>query len=215
MSETAKPARWVFTFGSDVKHPVTGESMLRNYVLLEGTREETRRVMFDSGFNKDWAFQYHLEGPGGEGYGIAAGLAVIEEHGLQRVDLYTCQPKELVAPGDRKPMDRWHVEIWFDSNATKDQVERWFDPGTEHELLQGVAMSEIPQRHVSDKDLEVIVELVSEEQVTNEEFQEMCEQTDQWSTKEWVRFLQPWQIKGWLDGAREALEEEDAEGTAV
>ena len=48
---------WLFCFGSDHTHPVTGESLAGCYVRIRGTTNAARRRMF-AAFGPHWSTQY-------------------------------------------------------------------------------------------------------------------------------------------------------------
>jgi hypothetical protein len=67
--------RWIFTFGFGHTHPVTGASLSRCYVAIDGDREQARATMVRH-FGVKWAFQYPNEEK-----------ADVEKWGLSRIDL--------------------------------------------------------------------------------------------------------------------------------
>jgi hypothetical protein len=46
-----------FTFGSDHKHPVTGESLWKKYIQVPGDWNESRKIML-AVFGQGWSHQY-------------------------------------------------------------------------------------------------------------------------------------------------------------
>lgn len=67
--------RWIFTFGFGHTHPVTGESLSRCYVVIDGDHEQARATMVQY-FGLKWAFQYPNEEKAG-----------VEKWKLSRIDL--------------------------------------------------------------------------------------------------------------------------------
>jgi len=54
------PEEWVFTFGYDHVHPVTGDLLSHCYVRVPGDIDQARRKMMDV-FGRAWSQQYPLE----------------------------------------------------------------------------------------------------------------------------------------------------------
>src|ERR1041384_6633004 len=75
-----QPERYIFTFGANHTHPITGERLGNCYVVIEGDKSESCVIM-EQHFGQKWAFQYPSE--------EAAG---VERYGLTRIDLP--QPQE-------------------------------------------------------------------------------------------------------------------------
>ncbi len=57
MPEEEKSQEWIFTFGSNHIWPLTGEMLMRHFVVLNGTFEGTRQEMLHR-FGNRWANQY-------------------------------------------------------------------------------------------------------------------------------------------------------------
>lgn len=61
---------WIFTFGFGHTHPVTGESLSKRYVVIEGDVNQSRETM-QQHFGLKWAQQYPTkEAAGVEKYGL-------------------------------------------------------------------------------------------------------------------------------------------------
>lgn len=75
-TDATQPERWWFTFGSGQTHPLTGEDLNLEYVVLEGTYEETREAMFASPFGHRWSFQY-----------ATADKAGVDRFGLRQIEM--------------------------------------------------------------------------------------------------------------------------------
>jgi hypothetical protein len=52
-----EPHDWIFTFGHDHVWPLTGTSLVKHYVVLNGTFNGTRDEMIRR-FGNRWGFQY-------------------------------------------------------------------------------------------------------------------------------------------------------------
>lgn len=85
-------AEWIFTFGSNHLHPVTGESLGRRFVRVkEGDYEKALEVMCDA-FGKQWAMSYPTEDE-----------AQVARWGLK--ELFLCQSLALDSKVMGKPSD--------------------------------------------------------------------------------------------------------------
>lgn len=94
---------WYVTFGSNTIHPVTGESLGKRFVRLEGTEDEVRQEM-NRRFGPTWGFIYpnadnlepqdglkpwQLKGAGVEKYGlkelVLTGNLAVKEVPIHRI----------------------------------------------------------------------------------------------------------------------------------
>lgn len=55
---------WIFTFGYDHFHPLTGAPLARCFIRIRGTRESARAEMLRR-FGTRWAYQYVDEAEAG------------------------------------------------------------------------------------------------------------------------------------------------------
>lgn len=55
-----EPEYWVFTFGHNHVHPVTGEPLGKKYLKVAGTMSEARGVV-ERTFGRNWSMQYRDE----------------------------------------------------------------------------------------------------------------------------------------------------------
>lgn len=69
-----EPEAWIFTFGFDHIHPVTGDLLAHCYIRIPGTIDTSRQKMMDV-FGRDWAQQYPL----------AMGLELVAKHKLNEI----------------------------------------------------------------------------------------------------------------------------------
>lgn len=76
MTTPEAPRDWIFTFGPDNLHPVTGESLGRNFVRINGTCDGTRERMLST-FGRNWSSQYTEE----------SGMAKVERWGWTEIPL--------------------------------------------------------------------------------------------------------------------------------
>lgn len=60
LDRTTESQRWLFTFGPNHLHPITGESLGTNYVIIPGSYESTRREI-NAVCGPHWSFQYDAE----------------------------------------------------------------------------------------------------------------------------------------------------------
>lgn len=113
----AEPERWWFTFGSGHRHPVTDEDLSFSYVVIEGTYDESRDVMFASPFGRRWSHQYR-----------SAERAGVDEFGLREVPMLDPLPP---APASLDPLDEWPQPDVSDVD--------------EHEARAAVLVDELPE----------------------------------------------------------------------
>jgi len=55
-----EPEAWIFTFGFDHIHPVTGDLLSNRYIRVPGTIDSSRAKMMAL-FGRDWSQQYPLQ----------------------------------------------------------------------------------------------------------------------------------------------------------
>jgi len=64
-------SEWIFTFGTNHVHPVTGESLGRRFVAIKAADAATARVEMFAAFGPKWAMEYaSRENAGVERFGL-------------------------------------------------------------------------------------------------------------------------------------------------
>jgi len=105
---TIADTEWVFTFGPDHRHPVTGESLERRYTVISAATAMQARDKMMASYGVNWAFQYR-----------SALDAGVDQHGLVRVPFMT--PEEIhdarVTHLTRLVMDELSRPLWVFRSA--------------------------------------------------------------------------------------------------
>lgn len=57
-ANTVELREFIFTFGLDHIHPLTGESLMGRFIAIRAPDHETARAMMVGRFGTRWAFQY-------------------------------------------------------------------------------------------------------------------------------------------------------------